>query len=247
MDLERYSVFGAEADSWVDGDVGGGVRGGGEEPVAGDSGEGEGAFHPGEAFADALARASSEGVVGEARAGGVLAFGREALGVEAEWVWPEARVAVDDELGSEQDCSFGDVEAGDLVGDFAGAGGDPDGWVEAHGLGEDGVGVGEARVVVGGGRAGAEDGGSLQVEALLYVGMLGDEPEGEAEGVGGGFVASEHDGEALVMYLLVGHAAAVALGVGGVEEHGEQVATISGGGAALADHGVDEGVELGLA
>ena len=84
------------------------------------------------------------------------------------------------------------------------------------------------------------------MEVLLDVGMLGDEPEGKAEGVGGGFVAGEHDGEALVVYLLVGHAAAVALGVGGVEEHGEQVTAIAGGCSALADHGVDEGVELGL-
>ena len=100
VDLEGYSVFGAEADGWIDGDVGGGVRGGSEKPVAGDGGEGKGTFHPGEAFADALAGASSEGVVGEAGACGVLAFGGEALGVEAEGVCPEAGVAVDDELGS---------------------------------------------------------------------------------------------------------------------------------------------------
>ena len=45
----------------------------------------EDAFHPGEAFADALAAASAEGEVGELVAGGFV-FGGEAVGVEAEWV-----------------------------------------------------------------------------------------------------------------------------------------------------------------
>ena len=55
FDDEGDAVFGAEADGWIGGDLGGGSGLGAEVPVAGDGGEGEDAFHPGEAFADALA------------------------------------------------------------------------------------------------------------------------------------------------------------------------------------------------
>ncbi len=92
---------------------------------------------------------------------------------------------------------------------------------------------------------------ALVEELLLDVRVAGEEPEGEGEGVGGGLVAGEKDGEALVADLGVGHAGFSAggggFGVGGGEEHAEEVAAVYGVGATFADHAVDEGVELGAA
>jgi hypothetical protein len=54
----------------------------GHAPALGYGGDGEDAFHPGEAFAYALAAASAEGEVGELWPGGFVFWG-EAVGVEA--------------------------------------------------------------------------------------------------------------------------------------------------------------------
>jgi len=114
-------------------------------------------------------------------------------------------------------------------------------------------------VVGGGGWAVAEDGGGFVVEAGLDLGVMGEEVEGEGEGVGGGLVAGEDDGDALVVELGVGHGVrggraslpgggGVGIGgIGGVEEHGKEVAAVGGIGAALGDHAVDELVEVGAA
>jgi len=67
-DVEGDAVPGAEADGGVDGEVEGLAGRRGEAPVAGDDGEDESAFHPGEAFGDALAAAAGEGEVGVAGA-----------------------------------------------------------------------------------------------------------------------------------------------------------------------------------
>ena len=170
---------------------------------------------------------------------------------------------MDGELRGEESGAGGDGVAGDLVRGDAHPGGDPDGWIEAHGFGEDLGGEGEVGVVRGGWIAGgvgcvrAEDGAGFFVELLLGFGVGGEEIEGEGEGVGGGLVAGEEDGDALVVDLLVGHLICRGLGVsggvfevGGGEEHGEEVAAVGGAGwlgAALGDHAVDEGVEVELA
>jgi hypothetical protein len=60
-------------------------------------------------------------------------------------------------------------------------------------------------------------------------------------------VASEDDGEAFVADLLIGHGVGGVFGVDGLEEHGEKIAAIAGGSAALIDHGIDDGVEVGFA
>ena len=60
-----------------------------------DRGQQQDALHPGEGLADAAARARPEREVGEAGPRR-LGLGREALGVEAQRIRPEARVAVDD-------------------------------------------------------------------------------------------------------------------------------------------------------
>ena len=95
-----------------------------------------------------------------------------------------------------------------IVGLGAGAAAEhPDGGVEAHGFGEDHVGEAEVGIVGGSGLAVAEDANGFVVALLLDFGVFGKQPEGEGEGVGGGLVAGEQDGEALVADLLVGHAA----------------------------------------
>ncbi len=132
-----------------DGWGGGGV---GHAPALGDGGDGEDAFHPGEALADALAAASAEGEVGELWAGGFV-LGGEAVGVEAEWVGEVLGGAAHDVLAEEEVGSGGDAVGaeGDGFGGHASHG--PGGWVETHGFGEDLFGVAEVGVVGEGGEA----------------------------------------------------------------------------------------------
>ncbi len=52
--------------------------------------------------------------------------------------------------------------------------------------------------------------------------------------------------KALIADLLVGHGVGGVFGVNGLEEHRKQIATIAGGSAALVDHGIDDGVEVGF-
>ena len=105
------------------------------------------------------------------------------------------------------------------------------------------------------------------MQRALDPGILGEQVDGEREGVCRGLVTSQNDGDALVVKLLVGHAGgrfrsglgrAVAGGcasllrcvrirVGGVEQHRKQVAAIGGVGAALGDHAVDQLVKVSLA
>jgi hypothetical protein len=115
FDYEWDAVFGAETDCGIQSDFAGCAGGWGEAPVTGDGGEGEDAFHPGQAFADALAATGGEGEEGEAgaRLVGFAVGWREALRVEAEWIGEEARVAVDDELRDEEDGFTRDGVAGE--------------------------------------------------------------------------------------------------------------------------------------
>ena len=87
--------------------------------------------------------------------------------------------------------------------------------MKAHGLGEDHPGEAQVGIVGGSGLAGAEDADGFTVTLLLDLGMTGEEPEREAEGVGGGLMTGEQNSEALVAHLLVAHAA-VGFGGGGV-------------------------------
>jgi len=246
---EGDAVFWAQADGGVEGYAEGCSEGWAQPPVACDGGEGEDTLHPGKAFADALTTAAAEWKEGEARTRlcGLFGVGREAVGIEAERVRVEARVAVNDKLRSGNDVSLLDFVACNLVRLGAGADGDPDGRVETKDLGEDLGGVREAAVVVGGGGAVAKDGDGFVVKASLNVLVLGKAPKGEAEGVGRGLVPSEDDGEAFVTDLLVGHDVGGVFGVDDLEEHGEEIAAIAGGSAALIDHGIDDGVEIGFA
>ena len=137
-------VLGAEGDFglgfWG---VGVGVA---EAEVLGEGGYGEDAFHPGEGLADTLAAAAAEGEVGVFWAGG-FGFGGEAVGVEAEGVGVVGFGAGDDVLGEEEVGSRGKAVGaeGDGAGVHAAHG--PGGGVEAHGFGEDLLGVAEGGVV----------------------------------------------------------------------------------------------------
>ncbi len=72
--------------------------------------------------------------------------------------------------------------------------------------------------------------------------MAGDEPKQKGEGVGGGFVAGEQQGEGFVADLAVVHRAGF---VRGFEHHAEEIVAGDSGGAALADHGEDHAIEGG--
>ena len=75
-----------------------------EAKISGEIGEDQHPLLHGEGRAEADARTSAEGNIG-----GALRFlaGRigEAVGIETEWVGPEAGVSVDDELGGYEDGS----------------------------------------------------------------------------------------------------------------------------------------------
>ena len=132
----------------------------GHAPALGDGRDAEDAFHPGEAFADALTVTAAEGEVSELCARG-FGFRREAVGIEAERIGEVLRGAAHDVLAEEDVGAGGDVVRAEL--DFAGghAAHGPGGWVEAHGFGEDLFGVAKSRVVGESGEAlliaGAED------------------------------------------------------------------------------------------
>src|SRR5216683_57774 len=158
-ELHHEGIAGAEGDLGLDfGRSGAEV---GHAPALGYGGDGEDALHPGEALADALAAAAAEGEVGEFGASGFV-LGGEAVGVEAERVGEVLRGAADDVLAEEEVGSGWDAVGaeGDGLGGHAAHG--PGGWVEAHGFGEDLLGVAEGGVVGEGGEAcfaaGAEDG-----------------------------------------------------------------------------------------
>ena len=228
--------------AWGDGRLGVGVA---HLPAGGDGGDGEDAFHPGEGLADALAAAAAEGEVGELVAGG-LGLGGEAVGVEAEGVGEEFWGAVHDVLGEEKVGSGGDAVGAelDVLGGEAAHG--PSGGVEAHGFGEDLLGVAELREVGEGGEAWthvlgsrcgvpefgwAQDVVEFGVEAGFGFGILAEAVPGPGQGVGNGFVAGEEDGEDFVADLLVVHAFGSADGVfvfvAGGEKHGEEVAAVA--------------------
>src|SRR5260370_161097 len=206
-ELENGGIAGAKGDlglrdGWDGAEVG-------HAPALGDGGDGEDALHPGEAFADALAAAAAEGEVGEFGASGFV-LGGEAVGVEAEGIGEILRRAADDVLAEEEVGSGWDAVGaeGDRLGGHAAHG--PGGWVEAHGFGEDLVGVAGGGGVGQGGEAllgaGAEDGVQFGVELGFDFGVLAEEVPGPGEAVGYGLVAVEEDGEDLVAVLLVGHA-----------------------------------------
>src|ERR1700704_1529490 len=98
-ELHEEGVAGAEGDLGLWSGWGGAEVG--HAPAGGDGGDGEDAFHPGEAFADALAGASSEGEVGEARPR-CLGLGGEAVGIEAKGVGVEIGPAADHVLAHEE-------------------------------------------------------------------------------------------------------------------------------------------------
>ena len=217
LDMQGDGVGGADGEFWGDGERGEGRVGERQGPVLDDGGEHEDAFHPGEALTDAVAGAAAEGEVSELGARGFGGLGK-AAGIEAERVGPPAGVVVDDELGGDEVGAFGDALAGAHgVGLVGGAGDDPGGRVEAHGFGEDALYIGEAAEVGGFGRARvavgvAADGEDFFAHAGLDVLMSGGEPEEEGEGVGGGFVPGEQDGEGFVAHLAVGHGAGFVFG-----------------------------------
>src|SRR5580698_3739005 len=95
----HQGVAGAEGDLGL-----GNGRGGaevGHPPALGDGCDGEDAFHPGEALADALAAAAAEGEEGEFWAGG-FGFGGKAIRVEAEGGGEVLGVAAHDVLAEEK-------------------------------------------------------------------------------------------------------------------------------------------------
>lgn len=199
MEVEGDFFGGAE------GDAGGEVEGFGgvgevEVEAGGEGGEGEHHFEPGEGFADAVAGAGGEGEVGVAGVGGIF----PAFGAEVEGIGEVAGVAVEGPLDDDEGGFFGDAVAAEfeLLLVFASEG--PGGGPEAHGFGDDPAGAFEVGEVGGGGQAVAEDAVEFFVEKLLFVGIAGEEPEGEGHGVGGGFVAGGEDGDGLVAQLLVG-------------------------------------------
>ncbi len=161
-----HRITGAEGDAGLgDGWVGVGVA---HPPAGGDGRDGEDAFHPGERFANALARSAAKGEIGELVADG-LVFGGVAVGVEAEGVGEELFRTVHDILREEEVGTGGDKVWAELdVSSGASAHG-PGGRVKAHGFGEDLFcvakvwDVGEGREAVGGwgGRN-----GSLHIAAL---------------------------------------------------------------------------------
>jgi len=200
------------------------------------------AFHPGEALADTVARASAEGEVSESGAFG-LGFDGETAGVEAHGIGPPARVVVHDKLRGDEVRAFGDAFSGahGVVLD-GGAGDDPGGGIEAHRFGEDALEVFELAEVRGLGEAIAADGSYLVAHTLLDFGMPGHLPERKGEGVGGGLVAGEEDGEGFVADLAVRHGAGV---VHGFEQHAEQIVAEHPRLAAAANDAEDEFVKRG--
>jgi len=150
-ELHHEGIAGAEGyfclrDGW------GGVEVG-HAPALGYGGDGENAFHPGEAFAYALAAASAEGEVGELWPGGFVFWG-EAVGVEAEWVGEVFGGAAHHVLAEEEVRSGWDAVGAEGYGLGGHAAHGPGGWVEAHGFGEDLFGIAEVGVVGQGGEAG---------------------------------------------------------------------------------------------
>lgn len=75
------------------------------------------------------------------------------------------------------------------------------------------------------------------------LGVLREQVPGPGEGVGGGLVTGEEDGERLVADLRIDECGAVLVARG--DEHGEQVAGVGPGGAVLGDEAVDDLVEAG--
>ena len=139
---------GANGEVGGDGELCRGAGGDVKLPVLQDGGEHQDAFHPGEAVADAEARAAAEGEIGEFGPCG-LGFGGEPVGIEAERVGPPAGVMVDNKLGEDEVRAFGnEVAAAHGVGLFGGAGDDPGGRVETHGFSEDLLCVHEAGTIV---------------------------------------------------------------------------------------------------
>src|SRR5215207_7607598 len=117
----RFTVYGFHRDAALagaEGDAGFGRddRAGREAqaPAARERGEDEHGLHPREALADAAALAAAEGEVGELRPRR-LCLRREALGVEALGLRPEARVAVHHVLADEDERAARDEVAADLV------------------------------------------------------------------------------------------------------------------------------------
>ena len=149
-ELHHEGIAGAKGDLCLrDGRGGAEV---GHAPALGNGCDREDALHPGEGFADALTAAAAEGEVGELRAGG-FGFGGEAVGIEAERIGEVLRGAAHDVLAEEDVGAGGDVVGAEV--NFAGghAAHGPGGWVEAHGFGEDLLGVAKAGVVGEGGEA----------------------------------------------------------------------------------------------
>ena len=148
VQVHHERVAGTEGDLGLDFWWGG--AGVGEAPVAGESGDGEDAFHPGEGLADALAAAAAEGEEGEFRAVGFV-FDGEAVGIKPKWVGEVLRGAAHHVLAKEEVGSGRYVVRAELDGFGGHAAHCPRGRVEAHGFGEDLFCVTEVGVVGEGG------------------------------------------------------------------------------------------------
>ena len=81
------------------------------------------------------------------------------------------------------------------------------------------------------------------VRRSAAAGWVARRYQAQVSGVGRGVVAGQQQGHDLVAELPVGHAAAVALLVAGLQEDRQQVAAAGRGPAALGDDAVDDGVQ----
>jgi len=237
--LDMEAVAGAEGDG---GEGDHGVAGDeAEAELLGDGGEDERGFHEGEGIADALARSEAEREVGEA--GDFLeeiAF--PTFRVENFGGIVPAGIPMDDPRDSGDAGTFGDGVAGELM-VFDGQARDGPSWrIETHGFGEDVAGVGELREIIESGSAAIEDGVEFGMKFFFDAGMLREEPPGPGEGAGGGLVAGKEESESFIAELLCGHAGAVFILC--LEKHGEEVAGVLRGLAALLDDAVDDLREL---
>ena len=133
--------------------------------------------------------------------------------------------------------------AAELEGLDRAAGTDPGGRVQAEGLVEDHLQIGQALAhqLVGGGQGAGELGVLLGDQAGDDVRVAGELVEHEGDGRGGGVVAGEQEGHDLVADLGVGQGGAVF--VGGVDEQREDVIAALPGGAPAGDLRVDQARE----
>jgi hypothetical protein len=250
LEAHADAVPGAQGHGGLELDAMSGIEGQMEAP--GNGGKEQNCFHHGESRADADARASPEGEIGETgdatAADGIIA---PAFGIEAFGPREKAGVALGDPLKEKNVGARREAVSFDLEGVDGLPANAPGRRIEAQGLLDDHLRVGETNEVDGGGRLMAGQRGAQFFEETVFGFGILCEQEGSGEHQSSAFMAGDEEGHDFIAHLAVGRGGRGARGFTGVEKARKKIGQRAGasGGAApqeKAGEGADRFMALNV-